>query len=699
MTGQGAGESAPDVEVDAEEPGPTYFVMRLEKQLRFRAFKDTGELLVYRDGAYCAGAEALIEEEVENHHRKKLTAVAKRNLVAEVVASIRRAGYADRADFNPPGRLCLLNGIFDLETETLSPHSPDVLFTAQMPVTYDPTATCPRWLKFIDEVQPTYQGAHLLQLMIGYILEAGNRFQVAELLLGTGNNGKETLLATIEAILGPGNVSSQPLQAFEGNRFALAELAGKLANIRADLPAVPLKDTSLFKALRSGKLLTAEKKNQHPFQFRFRGKLIFSANQLPETADHTYGYWRSWVAIRFSVDFTGREDRTLREQLRAELSGILNWMLAGMRLLKHMDRFPTESSTASIVEEWREQNDSLYTFVKESVVKDPKGEVDTDTFELRYADFCGAHGTVQKGRAQVGREIRALIPGVTRADRRLGNSRWRVWTGIRWREPADLEDGQTRLPSGQGRSPDTSDASAAARLTSSSGADGPDTSDTSGTPPGTHRAESPREDLDVETGGSTGVAGVRGVGTAACENCGKPTPLDPVCTAVSGFVSVPTVGGRLKRNLVTSTSSETRPPRTWSPTCHPNRSRSGQTIARASVVHPFRATVGTGLGVRRVGRVTSRADLGGGGRRTGVARRRARVARYQVAPSSHRHRTGRTKAAARTSSGGRDRWTRDATPVRQHPEWPRGRTAMALPPPRGVPGGLGWASNGSGGWR
>ena len=44
------------------------------------------------------------------------------------------------------------NGTLDLRTGQLRPFSPDDLITRATDVNYSPTAQCPRWLKFLDEI-------------------------------------------------------------------------------------------------------------------------------------------------------------------------------------------------------------------------------------------------------------------------------------------------------------------------------------------------------------------------------------------------------------------------------------------------------------------------------------------------------------------------------------------------------------------
>ena len=46
------------------------------------------------------------------------------------------------------------NGLLDVTTGELKPHSPEFLSAAQLPVSFDASAKCPAWEKFVVDVFP-----------------------------------------------------------------------------------------------------------------------------------------------------------------------------------------------------------------------------------------------------------------------------------------------------------------------------------------------------------------------------------------------------------------------------------------------------------------------------------------------------------------------------------------------------------------
>jgi putative DNA primase/helicase len=139
-----------------------------------------------------------------------------------------------------------------------------------------------------------------------------------------------------EQFLGNQNVSHASIQELNNDRFAIADLHGKLANVCADLKAEKLTNTGTFKMLVSGDTIRAQKKHGQPFDFRNIAKLIFSANKIPESNDQTYAYFKRWIILLFDKIFQGEDkDTSLIDKLttKEELSGLLNLAMIALKQL------------------------------------------------------------------------------------------------------------------------------------------------------------------------------------------------------------------------------------------------------------------------------------------------------------------------------------------------------------------------------
>jgi hypothetical protein len=104
------------------------------------------------------------------------------NLVANVIPVIKAATYrqdimpcwigADPPPFSNSNDIVAFgNGLYDLSTGTLYPHSTDWLSTYCLSFNFDPSATCPQWIKFLNSsLEEDRDSISLLQEWFGYCL-------------------------------------------------------------------------------------------------------------------------------------------------------------------------------------------------------------------------------------------------------------------------------------------------------------------------------------------------------------------------------------------------------------------------------------------------------------------------------------------------------------------------------------------------
>ena len=175
--------------------------------------------------------------------------------------------YRDRAPrfWDPPplDRVNVLNGILNLESGDLQPHSPDFLSPIQINAAWDLEAECPAIDRFVQRVFP-YDAHEVFYQLAGLFLTPDSRRQKAVLFLGSGASGKSVATALLRTFLGHWNVSNVPLHDLTEGSFSLAELRGKLLNISADVPERDFDDTSTFKQIVDGQLATLRAPAQAP---------------------------------------------------------------------------------------------------------------------------------------------------------------------------------------------------------------------------------------------------------------------------------------------------------------------------------------------------------------------------------------------------------------------------------------------------
>lgn len=320
---------------------------RLRQQFTFKTIRETEKVYYYDEtqGRYRDLGETVIKE-----HLEILCQTISTHGVNEIINKIKRRTYVKATEFdNYPDMLNLKNGLLNIITCEFSSHTSTYLSLVQLPINYDVKARCPKILRFLGQVLGPKDVFTILEV-IGYCLHKTARYEKAFLFVGDGDNGKGTLLKLLEYFLGPENVCHTSLQDLDSDRFAKADLYGKLANICGDLQSKRLTNTGNFKMLVSGDTVRAQRKHAQPFDFRNNSKLIFSTNEIPKSDDNTYAYFKRWLIFSFERIFQGEtKDTNLIAKLTTEeeLSGLLNLALIALKQLikdsefRHADHIET----------------------------------------------------------------------------------------------------------------------------------------------------------------------------------------------------------------------------------------------------------------------------------------------------------------------------------------------------------------------
>jgi len=416
----------------------------------FKTLRDSGEILVYDGvcGVYRKNGETVIKQAMEETLlERRLAELATRYNVSEVIEHIRRRTYIDREEVNKENSpfVNVKNGLLNLveaikgEPNPLKPHSSQVITTIQLPIEYNPKATCPRISKFLHEIVAE-KDVPLLEEIFGWCLLPGYRFQRAVILLGEGWNGKSTYINLVKAFLGKENCSAVSLQAACDNRFAVAILYGKLANLCADLSSATIRDAGMFKMLTGGDTISAEHKFTHPFTFVNCVKLIFSANKPPQIHDDTMAMWRRVMAIGFPNQFVGdKEVKGLIYKLTTqdELSGLLNVAITGLQRLLHQKEFTYSRSWEETREDYVRCSNPLQAFVEECCtlgefeyeggrtyrLDDCPPATPKETLYQSYLVYCQINKLAPESKKGFGRHLKSLYKHEIRESKK-------GWVGI-----------------------------------------------------------------------------------------------------------------------------------------------------------------------------------------------------------------------------------------------------------------------------
>jgi len=403
---------------------------------RHRFAQDVGgRLYIFRGGNYHSDGASFVRQQVKQLlERMRLSSKWSSHKAEEVVKYIEVDAPLlwERPKVDVVN---VLNGLLDVNTRALSPHSADFLSPVQLPVKFDPSARCPMWDKFIGEVFPGDSEAIAWEIP-AWLATPDTSIQKAVLLTGDGANGKSTYLRAVLAFIGRQNVAAISLHRLENDRFSVARLVGRLANICPDLPSEDLSSTSIFKAITGGDALLAERKFEESFEFVPFARLIFSANHPPKSQDASSAFFRRWVVVPFERTFHAGDPGTLpRDQLDAmladptELSGVLNKALEALASVRNHGLTESDSIRRAM-DEFRQTTDPVAVWLDRNTVLEPDALIAADRLWQDYNQDCVAKGRPTVSKTALGRAIAQLRPTVEKRQRTLNERLSWCYVGI-----------------------------------------------------------------------------------------------------------------------------------------------------------------------------------------------------------------------------------------------------------------------------
>ena len=286
-------------------------------------------------------------------------------------------------------RIVCKNGTFYIPTMALEEHSPGDYATFRLEFDYDPEATAPTWQYFLASTVPDVQD--FLQEFAGYCLTTDTQHELALWLVGKYGSGKSTLIEGIQTMLGK-RVVTLGLANIEQSRFSLGNLAGKTLAVATEQPAIYMQATHILNAIISGEILEVERKFRDPVNMRPYAKIIWAMNDMPRVPDAANGLFRRVKVIKFPPIPEKDRDPRIKEAIKTEGAGILNWALEGLRRLRARGRFEIPECVKSATADFQRHNDIPALFVEECCLTGPDYKTQANTLYQTYKKWCEDSG-------------------------------------------------------------------------------------------------------------------------------------------------------------------------------------------------------------------------------------------------------------------------------------------------------------------
>ena len=392
-----------------------------------------------RDAARRRLQDAESIEDTEKHRKEVAWALeseqtyAVKACLAQAIANESLADSGEGWD-SDPFLIAVLNGVVDLRTGKLRPGNPRDRITMRSPVAFDPSATCPRWGRFLREVFNHDEDlVAYIQLAVGYCLTGDTSEQCLFLAHGDGSNGKSTFLNAIGYLLGDYS-HNLPFSSFEiKSRSSIpndvAGLVGKRFVTSVETGEAQRLNESRVKALTGGDPITARFLHGEFFTFHPAAKFWLAFNHKPQVRDDSFGFWRRIHFIPFNQTFEGAsKDRQLEHKLRNEAPGILNWAIQGCLDWRTKGLHIPEAVTRA-TKEYQEESNILVEFFDDCCLLEPEAWASSSDLFRAYFDWAKKRGEkFPIERTAFGSRL-AKIEGLHA--KKSGKEGTRGWAGIR----------------------------------------------------------------------------------------------------------------------------------------------------------------------------------------------------------------------------------------------------------------------------
>jgi putative DNA primase/helicase len=300
--------------------------------------------------------------------------------------------------------------------------------TMQLGATYDPEATCPRWIQFLNEVFASNEEViAYIQRAIGYSLTGDTREQKMFLLHGAGLNGKSVFLEILTYLLGD-YAANASFETFDANKRSestndLAALRGKRVVTVIETEDGKRLAEARVKSVTGQDLITCRFLYGEYFSYRPTFKIWLAMNHLPSIRGTDKGIWRRIQLIPFTQDFSGREDKTLTSTLKGEIDGILQWALEGLRQWWQRG-LDTPEIVTNATAKYRTESDQTGRWITDACVQLSNVSVTVAHAYQSYKVWCETNGETAMSQSKLSRVL--IEKGIDQSTIR----NQRTWIGL-----------------------------------------------------------------------------------------------------------------------------------------------------------------------------------------------------------------------------------------------------------------------------
>jgi len=303
------------------------------------------------------------------------------------------------------------NGVIDLRTGVLISGRPEDLMTKSINVPYDPHVDYSEWITVLNEITGSEEVSAFLKRFFGYALTGHSFEQYIAVFIGRGRNGKGVLFSLLSAVLGPYYHVISPamlteqkvdpsINAASEHKYALL---GKRLVVAGETKRGQRIDAGNLKGLTGDDAIECRPNYGKVVVFDPTHTLCLHTNHMPTGMGSDFALIQRLLKIDFPWSFVDdpeaeekkypamagsfkKKDPRLKDRLRANLPGILRWLVEGCLEWQQRGLDPPEQLLKS-AEELAAGEDYMKEFLNDCLISLPDDQHRTISFPTLFQCF------------------------------------------------------------------------------------------------------------------------------------------------------------------------------------------------------------------------------------------------------------------------------------------------------------------------
>jgi putative DNA primase/helicase len=197
------------------------------------------------------------------------------------------------------------------------------------------------------------------------------------------------------------------------DRFAPAQLFGRILNVCGDISDDALKDTSRFKMVTGEDEIPAEFKHKDSFSFTSAATQLFAANKMPRAFDNSKGFLSRLLIIPFDkITLEDDEiDKSLEPRMWLELEGVLVLAVEGLRRAMARGSFEDNKKCKAALKTYAQIVTDVESFINDMLFASSGGVIHKRDLYLEYRNYCYRHDFTPKSAVAFNQEFKAETKG------------------------------------------------------------------------------------------------------------------------------------------------------------------------------------------------------------------------------------------------------------------------------------------------